>query len=68
MLKRLERLCAQLKLVLDVADVDEVRCEGSVVVWEVPLPRAATLIVIAENPAETKGVLGGNTITELDVI
>ena len=40
LLQRLERLCAQFKLVLHITDVNEVRCEGGVVVWEVPLPRA----------------------------
>ena len=38
LLKRLEWLGAQFKLVLHIADVDEVGGKGGVVVGEVPLP------------------------------
>lgn len=62
------RLGALLELGAKSADVDEVRGEGCVVVGEVPFPRCAALVVVAEDPTEPADVLEGDAVPVEDII
>lgn len=61
LLERTEGL-SEVELEFEVRQLDEIQRERRVVVRVIPLPRAATLVVVLEHPDETFDVREGNAL------
>lgn len=57
-------MCSLLELGGQALNVDEVGGEGRVMVWEVPLPAGAALVVVAKHPAQSPHILQGHAIPD----
>ena len=45
---------SQLKVELDVVNIDQIRCQGCIVEWIEPRPRWATLVIVSTQNVENK--------------